>query len=132
MAAFADQTGFVISLYFKGDDPAFHRGDFRFRPDLQTHRSGSHMANIQLRTYGGLAISQSFSDGLAGCAFHQCHHAGGGVNQQATGANLGGGVLPFNAAFCQAFHSNSDFQNNHAPFYSEYTLFPPKSQYNLF
>jgi hypothetical protein len=67
------------------------------------------MLNIQLNANGGLVLGDGGCNGFAGSTLHQCHHAGGGINQQAAGANLGGGILTLHQSGNFSLHSNGDF-----------------------
>ena len=116
MGAIADFAGFIESLQREGNDLAVHSGDFCFCPDFQSNRSCTGVLDIQLNAYSGFILTQSLFDCLAGGAFHQRYHAGGGIDQQRTGAHFLGGILPFYQRRNFCFHSNSDFHSQTLPF----------------
>ena len=113
MGSVSDFPGFVKGFDAEGDDLPIDLGDFRLGSNLQPHRGGGDMLNVQHSAYGGLAFSQSIFNGVAGGALHQRHHTGGGVNQQVAGANLLSGILPFGGGFCFALHAYSNLHWNH-------------------
>ena len=113
MGAVADFTDFIESLHVKGDDLAIHSSDFCFRTDLQTHGSGGDMLDIQHGSNGGLIVFQPIADGFTGGTLHQGYHAGGGVNQQGTGAYLRGGIRPLHVRKGFALHANCNFHCDH-------------------
>lgn len=112
MGAFADLAGFIVGGDGKGNDLALHSDDLRFGPDLHADGCGSQVGNIQLNANAGAAIRNAGFDGLAGGAFHHGHHAGGGVDQQAAGADLSGGVFLFDQGGCFTLHANSNLHRN--------------------
>ena len=116
MGAIADFAGFIESLHREGNDLAVHSGDLRFCPDFQSHRSCAGVLDIQLDTHSGFIFAQSLFDCLAGGTFHQRYHAGGGIDQQGTGAHFLGRILPFYQRRNFCFHSNSDFHSQTLPF----------------
>ena len=48
MGAFADLAGFVIGGDGEGDDVLLHGGDLCLGPDIQAHRGGGQMGDVQL------------------------------------------------------------------------------------
>ena len=108
VGALADLAGLIIRGDLEGDDLSVHSGDLRLSPDLQAHRGGGHMGDVQLCAYGGLVLAHAFGNGFAGGTLHQGYHAGRGVDQQATGAYLCGGILSFDQGGNLGLHSNGD------------------------
>ena len=113
VSATADFTGFVKCLDFEGDNLAIHSGDSSLCPNIQTHGGGRDVLDIQCGAHSGLALCQCFFNGFAGSAFHQCHHAGGSVNQQAAGTDFLGGIFPLYGSADFTFHANCNFHMYH-------------------
>ena len=113
MGAPADLAGLVKGLHVEGNDLALYGGNLCLRPNLQTHRGGGDVLNVQQGAHGGLAVAETGGDGLTGSALHQRHHTGGSVNQQISGAHLSGGILPLHAGFRNSLHANGNFHRYH-------------------
>ena len=90
----ANLTHFIKCSDLEGDDFSFYGSNFCLGPDFQPYRCGRDVLNIQRSADSGLGIPKAVSNGFTGGAFHQRNHAGCGIDQQITGANFLGGVLP--------------------------------------
>ena len=88
----ADFPGFVKSGHLEGDDFPGDAGDLRLCPDLQPHRGGGGVGQIQGDAHRGLPLLKSRSNGFTGCALHKGCHAGGGIDQKVAGTHFQGGV----------------------------------------
>ena len=100
----------------EGDEIAFHGSDLSFRSHGHAHRRSGQMLNVQLRANGGLSFGYSALQSLTSGPFHQSHHAGGGIYQQAAGAHFSGCVGPFYFGRYFALHSNDNFHDYHTSF----------------
>ncbi len=113
MGAAADGACLVEGFDLEGNSLALHSGDLRHRPDLHANRGGAEVAQVQLHANSGLRFRQGVGNGLAGGTLHQGGHAGGGVDQQAAGAYLLGGILPLYKSRNLCSHTNLNFQVVH-------------------
>ena len=109
----ADLARLVKGLDGKGDDAAFHCGDLCLGSDFHAYRGGGQMLQLQRDAHSGLAFGNSALQRLAGSAFHQRGHTGGGIYQQAAGADLSSGIGAFHLGDGRALHSNGDLHWYH-------------------